>query len=597
MRIIRGFVFVLLLLAVPAGADGLLTRVNIVRAGGTVRVRLSLSARVRQHTRMLSNNLLAVDIFPAQLGQNLASRYPIQAGLVGEASLCQLDAHTVRLQISSVSRPLYQVLTDSRSLTLALSTVIQSKPPQTSSRLPRFSQKRLTAQFLHAGLVNAIGILAKEMGASVYIGPGVNGSVTLCLQNVPVQAALDSIVKMSDNKIGYRWFGNDTLFVAAPDVLNQIDIDYLLAHSLRPRPPIAWVQEVLLPAKLHGFLQEQNARNSSVEFVPNPTRTGFYIVGSQADILAIRNELPSLNHPAAPGREVVAINYGDLKEIKSLLATLVPDVTVSEDVAHSTILLEGSAAAIEQVKELLDDGSAPLDQVVIECRVVSLTSAAEKKLAILWTPSNGRGPRWGPQVPKWSETTLLGGKELSISPLSPDYPGSQLKFGDLVESEQKNQSSLNVLCSSGEAKVMAYPRVATQSGTEAQLRIADKFPIVAFDTRTGIFQRSYTEVGINLEITPNVKKDGYVVCKIRPEVSTLVELINQQWPLTHVRRFETEARIRDDNTFAFGLWDERDLQAGQRIPLLRDLPIFGSLFRQEEPRCQVIVMITPHILK
>ena len=148
---------------------------------------------------------------------------------------------------------------------------------------------------------------------------------------------------------------------------------------------------------------------------------------------------------------------------------------------------------------------------------------------------------------------------------------------------------------------MASPRVAAQSGTEAQIHIGDKFPIVYFDPRAGQFQVNYVDIGIKLDVTANVKQDGYVVCKILPEVSTLVELVNNQYPRTAVRKVTTDARIKDGETLVLGgLIREEDIQAVQKVPLLGDLPIFGTLFRNttfSKTRNEVVLMMTSNIMK
>lgn len=67
--------------------------------------------------------------------------------------------------------------------------------------------KLVTLDFVNADLVYVIKILAKEMGRNVYIGPGVEGSVTVTLKSVPVDGALALILKMQENDIAYKLIG------------------------------------------------------------------------------------------------------------------------------------------------------------------------------------------------------------------------------------------------------------------------------------------------------------------------------------------------------------------------------------------------------
>ena len=676
-----------------AYAEGTVTDVKVVGGSNTVRIEVSASGPVQHRAKALTQpqNQIIVDVFPAKLGSNVKGDMPINKGLVSSATVKQLTDNTVRITVSTISLPDYNVVNamGSKGLTLSVSTVtmaegkvsnapaepVQASEPvavkhpvghkparmdvkpmqvaqaprpatpkmqalsgagqQTSAlrrrpapRRPVNRVKLVTLDFVNADLVYVIKVLAKEMGRNVYIGPGVEGSVTVTLKSVPVDGALALILKMQENDIAYKLVGYNTLIVAAPEKVNQIEED-ILGKQFAPRTPANSVrQEILLEkapaAKVIGFLQGQY---KNVEFIPHPTMNGFYAVGSRADILSIKNDVPNLDRvpeiPPPPTREFVQVKYGDLNEVKSLLATLVPDVQMNVDTRQSTLILEGSPGAIEQAKELMDQLDKPLDQVVIECKVVDLTEAGRKNLGVLWTSSTGAAGavnvsfeeafRGTLAVPLNGTTlTQSGPFELIGNPLAGigAFQGFQnlstakafpLGIGTFGRSGLAFQANLNFLVSQNEAKVLASPRVAAQSGTEAQIHIGDKFPIVYFDPRAGQFQVNYVDIGIKLDVTANVKADGYVVCKILPEVSTLVELVNNQYPRTAVRKVTTDARIKDGETLVLGgLIREEDIQAVQKIPLLGDLPILGSLFRNTsttKTRNEVVIMLTPQIMK
>lgn len=675
-----------------AYAEGTVTDVKVVGGSNTVRIEVSASGPVQHRAKALTQpqNQIIVDVFPAKLGSNVKGDMPINKGLVSSANVKQLTDNTVRITVSTISLPDYNVVTasGSKGLTLSVSTVtmaegkvsttpaepVQPTEPvrqpvathqparptqvrpvqvaqaprpsapkmqaltgsgtQTSAlrkrpyRKPVNRVKLVTLDFVNADLVYVIKILAKEMGRNVYIGPGVEGSVTVTLKSVPVDGALALILKMQENDIAYKLIGYNTLIVAAPEKVNQIE-EEILGKQFAPRTPANSVrQEILLEkapaAKVIGFLQGQY---KNVEFIPHPTMNGFYAVGSRQDILSIKNDVPNLDRipdvPPPPQREFVQVKYGDLNEVKSLLSTLVPDVQMNVDTRQSTLILEGAPGAIEQAKELLDQLDKPLDQVVIECKVVDLTEAGRKNLGVLWTSATGAAgavnitfeeafrstlavPLAGGQVTQAGPFELIGNLAQGIGAFQGfNTLNAQRAFplgiGTFGRTGLAFQANLNYLISQNEAKVLASPRVAAQSGTEAQIHIGDKFPIVYFDPRAGQFQVNYVDIGIKLDVTANVKSDGYVICKILPEVSTLVELVNNQYPRTAVRKVTTDARIKDGETLILGgLIREEDITAVQKIPLLGDLPILGTIFRNTsvtKTRNEVVIMLTPQIMK
>jgi hypothetical protein len=194
--------------------------------------------------------------------------------------------------------------------------------------------KMVSLDFVNADLVYVIKVLAKEMNRNVYVGPGVEGSVTVTLKSVPVEGALALILKMQENEFDYKVVEPNTIIVAPKEKLGTIPDDILQKGPTGPVgkvPADAIRQEILLEkapaAKVISFLESQY---KNVKFTPHPTMNGFYVLGSRKDVLQIKSEIGNLDRvpepPAKPEREFIRINYTDMNEAKSLLATLVPDV-------------------------------------------------------------------------------------------------------------------------------------------------------------------------------------------------------------------------------------------------------------------------------
>jgi type IV pilus assembly protein PilQ len=484
--------------------------------------------------------------------------------------------------------------------------------PRVAPRRARPRQKMVSLDFVNADLVYVIKVLAKEMGRNIYIGPGVDGSVTVTLRSVPVEGALALILRMQENEYAYKLVGSNTLIVATPEKLNAIPDD-IMGQQVAPRVPANAIrQEILLEnapaAKVISFLEGQY---KNVQFTPHPTMNGFYVLGERRDVLQIKSEIPNLEKvppkPEPPTREFVPVKYGDLNEVKSLLATLVPDVQYNVDTRTATLILEGSQSGIDQVKELLNELDRPLDQVMIDVKVVDLSESGRKALGVTWGTGGAAGAfqtifTEGAIGQRLSPAAGVNGTTFNLDPAQV----VQRQFLDLAvqgfaRSPFLITANLQMLITQGEAKVLAAPRVAVTSGKDGLIHIGDKFPIVYFDPRAGQFQVQYVDIGIKLDVKPEVKADGYVVCDLRPEVSTLVELVNNQYPRTAVRTVQTTTRVKDGDTVVLGgLIREEDLQTVNKIPLLGDLPIIGTLFRAvsvNKTRNEVVLMLTPHIMR
>jgi type II secretory pathway component GspD/PulD (secretin) len=144
--------------------------------------------------------------------------------------------------------------------------------------------------------IEVIKILAKDMGRNVYIGPGVDGTITARFEAVTPLAALEKILEQRSNGISCKLIGYNTLVVATPEKIGQIE-DEITGKSLNPKPRGTAIRqefllEYALASKVMGFLQSQY---KEVEFIPHPTMNGFYAVGKRSDILRLKNEVPRLD--------------------------------------------------------------------------------------------------------------------------------------------------------------------------------------------------------------------------------------------------------------------------------------------------------------
>ncbi len=538
----------------------------------------------------------------------VVEKAPVKPVAKAPAPQVQRTAQAPRVAPSTKVRPVAptrQVAYEGQG-TAPVSALRARKAPQ-RSKVPQ--QKLVTLDFVNADLVYVLKVLAKEMNRNIYVGPTVQGSVTVTLKNVPVEGAMALILQMQENEYDYKIIDN-TVIVAPPDKLAGIADDIFNKGKSPVIAKDAVRMEYLLEeapsAKVVDFLRGQYP---GVEFTPHPTMNGFYARGSREDLLQIKRELANLDRipepPPAPLREFLSVKYGNLDEVRGLLSTLVPDVVYNVDTRLGVIIAEGSPGAIDQVRDLLAELDRPLDQVMIDLKVVDISDNGTKQLGVQWgstgTPFN-INTNFNEYAVGQSINRTPSGIPL-LDPLSvPGIPANvPIAIGSFARTPLALATSIQFLVSQNEAKILASPRVASLSGVDALIHIGDKYPIVYFDPRAGQFQVQYVDIGIKLDVTSTVKADGHVIVHVRPEVSTLLELINNQYPRTAVRIIDTEMRVKDGDTIIIGgLIREEDIQNVSKIPLLGDLPVLGALFRSvvvTKNRNEVVLMMTPNIMR
>ena len=111
----------------------------------------------------------------------------------------------------------------------------------------------------------------------------------------------------------------------------------------------------------------------------------------------------------------------------------------------------------------------------------------------------------------------------------------------------------------------------------------------------------YRNTGVILEVTPRINSDDTVVLQVTQEVSSVAKTLTSaiDSPTIQQRRFESTLMVRDGGTIALGgLISTTRSTGGSGIPLIKDIPVVGALFRsdsRENRRTELIILITPHV--
>ena len=115
----------------------------------------------------------------------------------------------------------------SLAFVLAAAVVLPSaaapRPALPAHQRPAAHSKLISIDFVNADLKYVLKTLGRKMGRNLYLGPGVEGSVTVTLKDVPVDGAVALILKMQSKQLAYKLLGYDTLIVATPEKIAQVE--------------------------------------------------------------------------------------------------------------------------------------------------------------------------------------------------------------------------------------------------------------------------------------------------------------------------------------------------------------------------------------
>ncbi len=562
-------------------------------------------------------------------GLVIAVASSLEGAKVAQAPAKVAPAPTAKSEVTAVATPKKEVALDNKQVAakpVAKKAVAKKAPAKKAPAKKAVAKKAAPVKTVNLELVNAdlvyvIKYLAKEMNRNVYVAPDVAGAVTVTLNKVRPEGALALILKMQEVPYDYKLIDN-TIVVATSEKLSTVSDNILNPKTKAAATSKNAVQqefflETAPAAKVSEFLQEQFP---DVVFTAHPTMNGFYAKGDVADLKAIKSMLPNLDQapaaPPAPRREYIPVNYADIAELTASIKTLVPDANITPDKRLSLLIVEGGEDVIARVEEVMANLDRNLEQVMMDCKVVDLSESGSKTLGVSWSDLNGSTGVFQTTFAEilpgvfYEENTIAETQGVTVGQYTIQDDGSRayqkgqlgtFNIGSFARTPFMINATLNMVVNNSDGKVLASPRVAAQSGETAKIHVGDKYPIVFYDPRAGQFQVNYVDIGTKISVKPEVKSDGYIVVDIEPNVSSLVELINQQYPRTAERTIKTKMRVKDGDTIVLGgMVRDEERHSVVKIPLLGDLPIFGPIFRtvtDSTSRSEVILMLTSHIMK
>lgn len=261
--------------------------------------------------------------------------------------------------------------------------------------------------------------------------------------------------------------------------------------------------------------------------------------------------------------------------------------------ATNTLIIQGVDREQESILRLLEQLDIPPQAALIEVTVAEVTLSDLTNLGIEWSLENAVGGGY-----------RLGGKTMGGLPIGT----SGLNVG-LLNNQGDTRLLLNALASNNRARILSTPRLLSRNGEEATIQVGQEVPIITSQQTTpvtggtgGVLQSiQYRSTGVILKVRPVIHGDR-VELTVAQEVSNAVPTTTgvTNSPTISTRKVDTHLTLKDGTTVALGGLMSSDQSEGESgIPLLKDLPGVGQLFRTNsvnEKRTELIILLTPYIL-
>ena len=280
--------------------------------------------------------------------------------------------------------------------------------------------------------------------------------------------------------------------------------------------------------------------------------------------------------------------------------------TIESDASTNSLIMTADTdemAALESVISRLDIRRA---QVLVEAIIVEMEIVEGRELGLQWLFANDSGV-YGSSIstssaqqarnagiaqallPQDSTSTDIGVRDLAGA--LAQVPGSTFGWG-VVDEGLTMTTILNALQSQGNANILSTPSVIALDNEEAFITVGQQVPFVTGSyTNTGSsngvanpFQTIQREnVGVTLQVTPQINEGDSVVMDIVQEVSSISQqVLSASDVITNERKIETKVMAQDGDIVVLGGLVKDDIQdSRQGVPVLSGIPIIGRLFRND----------------
>lgn len=315
----------------------------------------------------------------------------------------------------------------------------------------------------------------------------------------------------------------------------------------------------------------------------------------------------SLQEETGLSSYIVELKFADATEVKEALKGLTDKIEV--DRGGNRLVVVTSPRIISEIEEIVADLDKPAKQVMLEARIVEVSTDDFKKLGIDWDLLS----RQGFMFVEGNYDSLQGGEssdQIRGLKIFPNPPGTNdiFKLGNFSRVAQVYRVAMDLAIQNGNARVLANPKIATLNGREANMLVGSRIPFVISGT---VFagggaatsqQVQREEVGVKLSITPLINADGYITTVIKPEVSSVIGFKgqNEDLPVVATRQATTTVRLKDGGSVIIGgLLSEERTTNTTKLPILGDIPGLGVLFHHtttQVTKKDLVIEVTPRIL-
>jgi len=419
-----------------------------------------------------------------------------------------------------------------------------------------YNGEKLSLNFQDIEVRSVLQLIADFTNLNLVASDTVDGRITLRLQNVPWDQALDLILKTKG--LDKRQVGNVLMVAPADEIANR------------------------------ERLELENSRQVS-ELAPMQT-------------------------------EFIQVNYAKAADISELLSAeqglLSSRGSVTVDSRTNTLLIQDTAAKLDAVRSALIYLDKPVRQVMIEARIVIASTDFERNLGIKWGGGTAYA-RGNTQFSAGGSQSTLGdlnptgnAQTNQTTARTINFPGglvvdmgvanptTSFALG-LLTDEGLLELELSALESDGLSEVVSQPKLVTADGQTARIESGVEIPYREASS-SGAATISFKDAVLSLEVTPQITPDDRIIMDLKVNKDSVGQIF-EGVPSVDTREIQTQVLVENGETIVLGgVYEIESVDATTKTPFLGDVPYLGRLFKRtekKEEKTELLIFITPRLIK
>lgn len=271
------------------------------------------------------------------------------------------------------------------------------------------------------------------------------------------------------------------------------------------------------------------------------------------------------------------------KAVKSLLTER---GKATSDPRSNSIILQEVPNNIESVIGYISELDKPARQIRISTRLLEISSQSLEELGINWTAIGTYTTQSGRSYPQSASVNAL-----RTTDYSGRYTVSAMQHGWSID------AIIEAFVKEGKGRIIAHPEITVIDNKEARIQMGQKIPVKQFD-ESGNVVIEFEEVGTILTVTPHITAENRILMELAPERSSYQ--FDPNGVIINTSNARTTVIVDNGQTAVIGgLTTEDEVETEIGIPILKDLPIIGRLFKYTNKRMEsrdLIIFVTPTII-